>query len=49
MRDPKVIQGYVNGAKLTRPVLVDGWCLTADMATVDFDGFIRVAPRDPAA
>jgi long-subunit acyl-CoA synthetase (AMP-forming) len=49
VRDPKVMQGYVNGAELTRQVLVDGWCLTADMATVDSDGFIRVAPCDPVA
>ena len=37
--------GYLGQPEKTREVLLDGWYVTGDIATVDEDGFIRITGR----
>jgi acyl-[acyl-carrier-protein]-phospholipid O-acyltransferase/long-chain-fatty-acid--[acyl-carrier-protein] ligase len=46
IRGPNVMIGYVNGPELTGKVLVDGWYVTGDTASVDADGFLKIMRRD---
>jgi acyl-[acyl-carrier-protein]-phospholipid O-acyltransferase / long-chain-fatty-acid--[acyl-carrier-protein] ligase len=49
IRGPNVMSGYVNGPELTGRVLVDGWYVTGDIASVDADGFLKISRRQIAA
>src|SRR5216683_1357103 len=49
IRGPNVMSGYVNGPELTGKVLVDGWYVTGDTASVDADGFLKIKRRQIAS
>ncbi len=49
IRGPNVMSGYVNGPELTGRVLLDGWYVTGDIASVDADGFLKIKRRQAAA
>jgi acyl-[acyl-carrier-protein]-phospholipid O-acyltransferase/long-chain-fatty-acid--[acyl-carrier-protein] ligase len=48
IRGPNVMSGYINGGELTGKVLVDGWYVTGDIASVDADGFLKIKRRQIA-
>jgi acyl-[acyl-carrier-protein]-phospholipid O-acyltransferase/long-chain-fatty-acid--[acyl-carrier-protein] ligase len=45
VRGPNVMKGYIDGAEATSRVLLDGWYVTGELASLDSDGFIHMAAR----
>ncbi|MCL4440633.1 MAG: long-chain fatty acid--CoA ligase [Firmicutes bacterium] len=45
VKGPQVMAGYWNRQKATAAAIHDGWLLTGDMATMDEDGYFRIADR----
>jgi long-chain acyl-CoA synthetase len=45
IRSPAVMNGYLGGPEDTRAVLGDGWFRTGDLASIDADGWVRIAGR----
>jgi acyl-[acyl-carrier-protein]-phospholipid O-acyltransferase/long-chain-fatty-acid--[acyl-carrier-protein] ligase len=43
VRGPNLMKGYVDSAEASREALVDGWYHTGERASVDADGFLRIA------
>jgi acyl-[acyl-carrier-protein]-phospholipid O-acyltransferase/long-chain-fatty-acid--[acyl-carrier-protein] ligase len=44
-RGPNVMLGYIGEPELTKQALRDGWYITADIASLDEDGFITITDR----
>ena len=45
IRSPAVMNGYLGAPEDTRAVLGDGWFRTGDLASIDADGWVRIAGR----
>jgi long-chain acyl-CoA synthetase len=45
IRSPAVMDGYLGAAEETRAVLADGWFRTGDLASIDAEGWVRIAGR----
>jgi long-chain acyl-CoA synthetase len=45
IRSPAVMDGYLGAADETHAVLADGWFRTGDLASIDADGWVRIAGR----
>jgi len=45
IRSPAVMNGYLGAPEETRAVLGDGWFRTGDLASIDADGWVRIAGR----
>ncbi|HEX5790517.1 MAG TPA: AMP-binding protein [Luteolibacter sp.] len=45
LKGPNVFGGYLNDAKRSQEVLVDGWFRTGDVGRVDDDGFLYIEGR----
>src|SRR5256712_6206982 len=45
IRTPAAMDGYLGALDDTRAVLADGWFRTGDLATIDRDGWVRIAGR----
>lgn len=46
VKGPQVMQGYWHNEEETRKVLTkEGWLLTGDIASIDTEGFVRIAER----
>ncbi|MFD5558612.1 AMP-dependent synthetase/ligase [Streptomyces sp. NPDC127068] len=45
LHGPHVFHGYLDDAKATEAVLVDGWLATGDLGTLDADGHLTITGR----
>jgi long-chain acyl-CoA synthetase len=45
IRTPAVMGGYLGAPEETHAVLADGWFHTGDLASIDADGWVRIAGR----
>jgi len=45
IRTPAAMDGYLGAPEETRAVLADGWFHTGDLASIDVEGWVRIAGR----
>ncbi len=45
MRGPNIFTGYLNAAKKTAEMIIDGWLRTGDVGRVDAEGFLYIEGR----